>query len=89
MPPVVTVLFASLLTWFRSRLSMQMGCIALRHQVAVYQQSVPRPKLPPTERLLWAWLARLWAGWHQAVAFVPPRTVIAWQKKRFRAHWRR
>ena len=89
MLPVVTVLFASLLTWFRSRLSMQMEFIALRHQVAVYKQSVPRPKLRPTDRLLWAWLSRLWSGWHQAVAFVQPRTVIAWQKKRFRDHWRR
>lgn len=89
MLPVVTVLFASLLTWFRSRLSMQMEFIALRHQVAVYKQSFPRPKLRPTDRLLWAWLSRLWSGWHQAVAFVQPRTVIAWQKKRFRDHWRR
>jgi hypothetical protein len=66
-----------------------MEFIALRHQVAVYKQSVPRPKLRPTDRLLWVWLSRLWSGWHQAVAFVQPRTVIAWQKKRFRDHWRR
>jgi putative transposase len=89
MPPVVTVLFASILTWFRSRLSMQLELIALRHQVAVYKQSVPHPKLRPTDRLLWAWLSRLWSGWHQALAFVQPCTVIAWQKKRFRDHWRR
>jgi transposase InsO family protein len=31
----------------------------------------------------------LWSGWQQALAFVQPRTVIAWQKKRFRDHWRR
>jgi len=67
---------------------MQMEFIALRHQVAVYKQSVPRPKLRPTDRLLWAWLSRLWSGWHQALAFVQPRTVIAWQKKRFRDYWR-
>jgi hypothetical protein len=36
MPPVVSILFASILAWFRSGLSMQMELIALRHQVAVY-----------------------------------------------------
>ena len=28
-------------------------------------------------------------GWHDALAFVQPRTVIAWQRRRFRDHWRR
>jgi putative transposase len=68
---------------------MQLALIALRHQVAVYKQSVPHPKLRPTDRLLWAWLSRLWPRWPQALAFVQPRTVIAWQNKRFRDHWRR
>jgi putative transposase len=89
MPPIVSVLLASVFTWFRSRLSMQLELIALRHQVAVYQQSIPRPKLRPTDRLLWAWLSRLWPRWRRALAFVQPRTVIAWQNKRFRDHWRR
>ncbi len=89
MPPVVSVLLASIGTCFRSRLTMQMELIALRHQVAVYKQSICRPKLWPTDRLLWVWLSRLWPGWQQALEFVQPRTVIAWQKKRFRAYWRR
>jgi putative transposase len=89
MPPIVSVLLASVFTWFRSHLSVQMELIALRHQVAVYKQSIPRPKLRPTDRLLWAWLSRLWPRWQQALAFVQPRTIIAWQKKRFRDHWRR
>jgi transposase InsO family protein len=89
MPPIVSVLLASVFTWFRSRLSMQLELLALRHQVAVYKQSIPRPKLRPTDRVLWAWLSRLWPRWQQALAFVQPRTVITWQKKRFRDHWRR
>jgi hypothetical protein len=63
-------------TWFQSRLSMQMELMALRHQVAVYKQSVSRPKLRPTDRLLWVWLSRLWPSWQQALEFVQPRTVI-------------
>jgi putative transposase len=39
--------------------------------------------------LLWVWLSRLWPGWRQTPEFVQPRTVIAWQKERFRDYWRR
>jgi hypothetical protein len=38
--------------------------------------------------VFWAWLARLWPGWHAALAFVQPGTVIAWQRKRCRDYWR-
>lgn len=86
---VISILLASIATWFRSRLSVQMELIALRHQLAVYQHTVKRPKLRPSDRLFWAWLSRLWPGWKQALAFVQPRTVITWQKKRFRDYWRR
>ncbi|MDH3600907.1 MAG: hypothetical protein OEU26_14880 [Candidatus Tectomicrobia bacterium] len=89
MPRVVAILLTSIATWFWSRLSLQMELIALRHQVTVYQQSISRPKLRPADRLLWVWLSRLWPGWQDALEFVQPRTVIAWQKKRFRDYWRR
>jgi transposase InsO family protein len=62
--------------------------MALRHQLAVYQQTVKRPKLRPADRLFWSWLSRIWPDWQHALAFVQPRTVIAWQKKRFRDYWR-
>jgi transposase InsO family protein len=68
---------------------MQLEILALRHQLAVYQRAMSRPRIQPTDRLLWSWLARLWAGWQDALAFVQPRTVIAWQQKRFREYWRR
>src|SRR5262249_25863491 len=47
-----------------------------------------RLKLQPSDRLLRAWLSRLWPGWQQALAFVQPRTVLVWQKKRFCDYWR-
>jgi transposase InsO family protein len=68
---------------------MQLKILALQHQLAVYKQTVPRPRLRPTDRLFWVWLSRLWRGWHDALTFVQPRTVIAWQRQRFRDHWRR
>jgi putative transposase len=89
MQPILLALVAFVTTLLRSRLALQLEIVALRHQVAVYQRSVPRPRLHATDRLFWVWLSRLWSGWQQALAFVQPRTVIAWQKKRFRDHWRR
>jgi putative transposase len=89
MLPVISALLAFVAGLFRSRASLCLEHLALRHQLAVYQQTVHRPQLRPTDRLFWAWLSRLWPGRHAALEFVQPRTVIAWQRKRFRDHWRR
>jgi putative transposase len=86
---VISAVFAYLTSWFQSRHTMQLEILALRHQLAVYQHRIKRPKLQPADRMLWVWLSRLWTGWQQALEFVQPRTVIAWQNKRFRDHWRR
>jgi len=88
MPPVISALLAFVIARFRSRRSLYLEHLALRHQLAVYQRSVPRPRLRAIDRLFWAWLSRLWSEWHSALAFVQPRTVITWQHQRFRDHWR-
>jgi hypothetical protein len=59
MPSVVSILLASIGIWFRSRVSTQIEIVALRHQVAVCKQTVSRPRLQTSDRLLWAWLSRL------------------------------
>ena len=82
--------FLALLTLpFRSRLSLQLEVLALRHQLTVFQRSQTRPKIPAADRIFWAWLSRVWSGWQEALVFVQPATVIAWQGKRFRDHWAR
>jgi hypothetical protein len=78
MPPVISALLALLVSLFRSRRSLYLQVLALQHQVAVYKQTVPRPRLHPADRLLWSWLSRLWAEWQKALIFVQPRTVVAW-----------
>src|SRR5919197_5514005 len=85
----LSALLRFLMTLLRSRLALQLEIVALRHQIAVYQRSVSRPRLRASDRLFWVWLSRLWSGWQHALAFVQPRTVIAWQRQRFRDHWRR
>jgi putative transposase len=89
MLPVIAALLAFLGSLFRSRGSLTLHVLALQHQVAVYQQTVHHPRLRPSDRLFWARLSRLWPGWQATLAFVQPCTVIAWQQKRFRDHWRR
>lgn len=84
----VSILFSFLISIFRTYTSVRLENLALRHQVAVYKQSISRPQLRPADRLLWVWLSRVWPSWHHALEFVQPRTVIAWQKKRFRDYRR-
>jgi hypothetical protein len=88
MSPVISALLAFMAALFRSRASLYLEHLALRHQLAVYQRSVSRPHLHATDRLFWAWVSRLWSGWQNALVFVQPRTVIAWQRQGFRDHWR-
>jgi putative transposase len=89
---VRSVIYAFLSTvsvLFRSRLSLQVEIIALRHQLTVYRRSVRRPQIRPADRFLWSLLSRHWARWREALVFVQPATVIAWQRRRFRDYWRR
>jgi putative transposase len=89
MPPVLSAVLAFVASFLQSRQTLHLRILALQHQLAVYKQTVARPRLRPTDRLFWAWLSRLWPAWQSALEFVQPRTVIAWQHKRFREHWRR
>src|SRR5512132_259210 len=63
--------------------------LALRQQLAVYKRTAPRPRLLTTDRLLWVGLARVWAGWRQALVIVSPNTVLRWQRRRFNEYWAR
>jgi putative transposase len=88
MRSVFSALMAYVVSRCRTHASLRLETMALRHQLAVYQQSVKRPKRRPSARLFWSWLSHLWPDGQRALEFVHPRTVIAWQKKRFRNAWR-
>jgi len=89
MSSVLVAVVSNLVSFLRSRRALQLELLALRHQLAVYQRSARRPRLRPADRLLWAWLARAWSDWRDALVVVQPRTVIAWQRRRFQAYWTR
>jgi hypothetical protein len=62
MPPMVSALLALVSSLLRSRWARHLQVMALQHQMAVYQQTVRRPRLSPTDRVFWSWLCWLWAG---------------------------
>jgi len=72
----------------RSRASLHLEIIALRHQLAVLHRSRrPRLRFTSADRILWAWLSHAWGGWRSAVHIVKPETVIAWHRRGFRLFW--
>ena len=70
------------------RLHLAVENLALRQQVAVFKQSVKRPKLRPRDRIFWVLLSRLWPNWHSALIIVQPDTVIRWHRQGFKLFWR-
>ena len=87
MPAVVYAFLSTLGALFRSQLSIRVENVALRHQLAIYQRTVKRPRIRPADRLFWSWLSLRWTGWREALVIVQPATVIAWQRRRFCDHW--
>jgi len=89
MTPIVRALLAFVTSLFRSRVSLQVEIVSLRHQLTVYERSIRRPRVRRSDRIFWSWLARHWARWREVLVFVQPATVLAWQRQRFRDHWAR
>jgi putative transposase len=74
---------------FRSRASLELELVALRHQATVLRrQHRGRPQLSSLDRLLWVWLYRIWPQVIDAMVLVKPTTVIQWHRKGFRLFWR-
>ena len=73
----------------RSRASLELELIALRHQVSVLRRQRPgRPRLFSTDRLLWTWLYRIWPQVLSTMVLVKPATVVQWHRQGFRLYWR-
>ena len=86
MGAILSTLLTAFATLFRSHLALQLEIVALQHQLAIYQRTVKRPRIRPPDRVFWSWLSRRWSRWREALVFVQPATVIAWQRRRFRDH---
>ncbi len=85
---VLVSLLHSLRFMVRSRASLHLEIIALRHQLTVVNRSRrPRLRLTSADRVLCAWLSQAWSGWRAAVHIVRPDTVIAWHRRGVRLFW--
>jgi transposase InsO family protein len=89
---MITILSAvvSLLSFrVRSRASLELELVALRHQLTVLRRQRPgRLRFFSTDRLLWVWIYRVWPQVLNAMVLVKPATVIQWHRKGFRLYWR-
>src|SRR5512143_323713 len=73
----------------RSRASLALELVALRHQVTVLRRQRPgRLQLFAADRLLWVWLYRIWPQVLDAMVLVKLATVVQWHRKAFRLYWR-
>jgi len=86
---IVRMFLAFLRALMLGRTGVAAENLALRHQLAVFQRSVKRPKLRKRDRVFWVWLSRLWTGWRSALVLVQPATVIKWHRQGFKLYWRR
>jgi hypothetical protein len=70
----LTTLFSALSSILRSRVTLVLENLALRHQITVLQRSASkRVKLTPLDRLLWARLSGIWNDWRSALVICSTR----------------
>ncbi len=73
----------------RSRASLELEVIALRHQIGVLRRQRPgRVTLLRADRLLWTWLYRIWPQVLTTIVLVKPATLVGWHRQGFRLYWR-
>src|SRR5262245_17438970 len=88
MTPFFIALLALVSSTFRTRAAQQAEIVALRHQIAVLQQSAPRRlRLRQSDRLLWIWLSRCWPAWRHWLRILKPDTVVRWHRTAFARYW--
>ncbi len=76
-------------TLFKSKSHLMLENLALRQQLSTYQIRKEAPKLTDLDRSFWVALKRVWAKWIDSLIIVKPETVIDWQRKRFKKHWKK
>jgi hypothetical protein len=61
--------------------------VALRMQIAAFQQKRKRPQLTTLDRAFWITLRTLNSDWRHPLIYIPTGTVVRWQRERFRRFW--
>src|ERR1700737_1040938 len=88
MRDVCSLIWLALIGLFRSRASLHVEILTLRHQLNVLRRKSPqRLTFSSIDRLVFTGLYRLAPG-VDALKIVRPETVIRWHRAGFRAYWR-
>jgi putative transposase len=86
---ILSALLSMLSFRFRSRASLELELVALRHQLIVLRRQRPRRLwLYSADRLLWVCLYRVWPRVLDGLVIAKPATVMKWHRKGFRIYWR-
>jgi hypothetical protein len=85
---LATALWTFPRAWLLGSAAIALENLALRHQLAILQRSVHRPRLLRWDRILWVWLSRVWTDWRASLVIVQPATVLAWHRRGFQLYWR-
>jgi hypothetical protein len=74
---------------FKSQARLETEVVMLRQRLMVLRRRMPsKPKLKAADRVLFAWLYRLFPTVLDAVAIAQPATIIRWHQTGFRLYWR-
>jgi len=85
---MLKLIFLALTSALRSRKQLALENVALRHQLEVLQRNAKRPRLKPSDRVLWALFSRFLTDWRRHLTIVQPDTVIRWHRAGWRLYWR-
>jgi putative transposase len=88
MTNIFRLLFGAILRLFRTRRSLLLENLALRHQLTVLKRRYPRPTLSVFDKLFWVLARRLSPEWKQALIIVTPETVVRWHRVGFSLYWK-
>jgi putative transposase len=84
----VLVLAAAVANACRPRRALLAENALLRHQLAVLQRSVTRPRVTWFDRIVLVALAAVTPTWRNVLRIVQPETLLRWHRAGFRALWR-
>jgi hypothetical protein len=89
MKEACSLIWAALIGFFRTRSSLAVEILVLRHQINILQRHSPkRQAFGSADGLIFTWLYRLVPTVLNALAIVKPETVIKWHRAGLRSYWR-
>ena len=86
---LLRLIFGLVIDLFRSRAALEAEILVLRQQIIVLRRrKATRLPFRAADRLVLAWVCRLFPKTCDALAIVRPETVVRWHRAGFRSYWR-